>query len=169
MQRRRHRRRRRQAGRLAHGAVDAGEEGDEELVRVVLLVAGKVLRRAPHRVDERVRRQRRLRAGEARRKDGVHLAAEARLEGAVAAAVALRLPPPHLADVPVVAVREEEASDRRAVHEDLEDAIHEARLAEVVEPPEPEQRQRQLELHAALRQRGRRGHEDVNIHPLERH
>ena len=130
---RRARRQRGAAGPGHEARADAAEDRDPELVRVLLLVAGEVVAAAPHRVEEGVRAVRRRVAGEALRQEYVHLAGQARparRRHGVVVQARLHVTVTGETLEAVVPVAEKEARDERAVHHDLEDAVHEAPVGE---------------------------------------
>jgi len=100
------------------------QRGDEELVRVLLLVAGQVARVRPDEVQQRLQQQGRLRAAVELLKQSRNLAHEAQRRVVV--------------EVAHMLLREEEVSQQRGVCESLHDAAHEARVPQVDEAPQPD-------------------------------
>mmetsp|Transcript_1183 Transcript_1183/g.5259 ORF Transcript_1183/g.5259 Transcript_1183/m.5259 type:complete len:417 (-) Transcript_1183:419-1669(-) len=119
--------------------VHRGDQGEEELVRVVLLMLGEVLRRLHPPAVQKVARHQRVGApGVSPRHDRVQLARQAVLvlgrgehtgvDGLGDRDVALRR-----AQLPIVTVLEEEPSHRRGPHHGVQHGGEEARVAEVGE------------------------------------
>ena len=103
-------------------AVEQVQGGDEELVRVLLLVPGEVVGVGPDHVQQLVRRE------------GRALATEEVLEQLRDLAHNARVLRGRLTHVPV---REEVVPELRGVDQHLHDAAHEARVAQVDQTPQP--------------------------------
>mmetsp|Transcript_10856 Transcript_10856/g.44451 ORF Transcript_10856/g.44451 Transcript_10856/m.44451 type:complete len:232 (-) Transcript_10856:172-867(-) len=103
--------------------MDAVEGGDEELMGVLLVVSGEVVGEVPDSIEDGRRRVGPLFAAEELCEEAVHLACQA--VDALAWALAAR-----------VEVGEEVVPQQRVVRERLEDAVHEAGVAQVHEPPQ---------------------------------
>ena len=131
----------------AQRCTDRREQRDEEFVRVLLLVARDRLGAAPHPMEKRVWAQRFRPAGEELTEQQVHLTrhADAARRGDLGILCRRRLArPAPAAPETVVPAAQEVPGKKRAMRENLEDAIHEARVAEVDQPPHTRARGRMV-------------------------
>ncbi len=101
--------------------MDAIQDRNKELVRVLLLVARQMGLRQPHFVQKRAGAKRQFRAVKHVRKEPVHFAGETVLL---------------VAQIARMLVAQEKGADERIVHKGLQDYIDKTRGAEVLQAPQ---------------------------------